>query len=42
LQEKFGERRFAPLDVELFDAAGLELVLIGGREEAVTDAFASP
>jgi len=41
LQEKFGERRFAPLDVDLFDAAGLELVLIGGREEAATDAFAT-
>jgi hypothetical protein len=34
LQEKFGERRFAPLDLDLFDAAGLELVLIGGNEEA--------
>jgi hypothetical protein len=41
LQEKFGERRFAPLDVDLFDAAGLELVLIGGRDEATTDAFVS-
>ena len=42
LQEKFGERRFTPLDPELFDAAGLELVLIGGREEATTSAFTIP
>jgi hypothetical protein len=42
VQEKFGERRFAPLDVDLFDAAGLELVLIGGREEAETASLAAP
>jgi hypothetical protein len=41
VQEKFGERRFAPLDLDLFDAPGLELVLIGGREEAATESFAT-
>jgi hypothetical protein len=45
LQEKFGSRRFAPLDVALFDAAGLELVLIGGHgaaESAALGASGSP
>jgi hypothetical protein len=30
---KFGKKRFAPLDLDLFDAQGLEIVLMGGRHE---------
>ena len=31
---KFGKKRFAPLDLDLFDAQGLEIVLMSGRHEA--------
>jgi hypothetical protein len=30
---KFGKKRFAPLDLDLFDAQGLEIVLMSGRHE---------
>jgi hypothetical protein len=33
MREKFGGRRFAPLDRDLFDVAGLELVLIGSSDD---------
>ena len=31
---KFGKNRFAPLDLDLFDAQGLEIVLMSGRHDA--------
>jgi hypothetical protein len=31
---KFGKKRFAPLDLDLFDARGIEIVLMSGRHEA--------
>jgi hypothetical protein len=34
---KFGKKRFAPLDLELFDAQGLEIVLMSGRHELSTE-----
>jgi len=33
LLAKFGTRRFAPLDLDLFDAEGLEIVIMSGRHE---------
>jgi len=30
---KFGKNRFAPLDLDLFDARGLEIVLMSGRHD---------
>jgi hypothetical protein len=30
---KFGNKRFAPLDLDLFDAEGLEIVIMSGRHE---------
>jgi hypothetical protein len=30
---KFGTRRFAPLDLDLFDAEGLEIVIMSGRHD---------
>src|SRR5207253_6433936 len=33
MREKFRDRKFAPLDSDLFDVAGLELVLIGASDE---------
>jgi hypothetical protein len=30
---KFGKKRFAPLDLDLFDTRGLEIVLMSGRHE---------
>jgi hypothetical protein len=30
---KFGKKRFAPLDLDLFDAQGLEIVLMSGRHD---------
>jgi hypothetical protein len=38
---KFGSKRFAPLDLDLFDAEGLEIVLMSGRH-AVPGADAAP
>ena len=42
LREKFGSRKFAPLDAELLDVRGLEVVLIGalGAAEAGLEAGA--
>jgi len=42
LREKFGGRKFAPLDAELLDVRGLEVVLIGalGTAEAALEAGA--
>ena len=42
LREKFGGRKFAPLDAELLDVRGLEVVLIGatGAAEAALEAGA--
>ena len=34
---KFGNKRFAPLDLDLFDAQGLEIVLMSGRHEIPAD-----
>jgi hypothetical protein len=36
LRERFGERRFAPLDPDLLDLEGIELVLIGAQGLAET------